>query len=364
MPTPTPTLERMQVRLFQTGLGGGDHKFTKNADGTATVEDLKVFKAGTFRDSLGYQNTWEPEHLAQMVFHYDLLRERGVLPNVPVRADHSVSVDKVVGWLTALRVTDQFLRADFKFTEPDAVLKFERGTYLNRSAEIGLYETNDEAFFWPVFLGFAFVDLGAVEGLYAQPEKKFTVITDKETPVPDQPASTTGTAGTPSGTPAPAGLFARATAGGAEQPIAFSIGGQRSTDPVAVQSHITVLEAFQSETNKAARQSYVKQLASDGKIPAPQVQGLTEFAEMLNPEQYDAFTKTWDAAPKSGLFEKHGNGTSNTTGASGTSDAAVPTQIEELEAVVAMHRRSKTPNLENLESFKRLAALKANQAKS
>lgn len=355
MPTGTPTLERMNVRLFQTGLGGSDYTFTKAADGTAEVEGLKVFKAGTFRDSMGIQNTWDVEHLTQMVFNFDMLRERGVLPNVPVRADHSSSVDKLVGWINALRVDGNFLRADYKFTEPDAAEKFDRKTYLNRSAEIGLYETNDEAFYWPVFLGFAFVDLGAVEGLYSQPERKFTVITDKETAVPESNTQTPP--------PAPAGLFNRPTAGGTEQPVTFSIGGRTVADPVAVQSHISVLEKFQSDAMEAARKGYIESLATDGKIAAPQVDGLKAFADTLSDEQFAAFRTTWDAAPKTGLFERHGNGVSNTDGKQGTTDTGQPTEVEELEAVVAMHRRSGTPNIEKLDSFKRLQVLK-NQAKA
>jgi hypothetical protein len=242
--------DHLNVSLFQTGVTPGtDFKFTKNADGTAAVEGFKVFRSGTFRDSLGIQHTWTDEHLTQMVANHEMLKARNLLPNVPVRADHSFSVDKLVGWIDGLYTDETFLRANFRFTEPEAAAKFDRGTYLNRSAEVGLYETNDEAFFWPVLMGFAFVDLPAVEGLFAASQRKYTVITDKETPVPEAPPPPPGS--NPPPPPAPAGLHFRAAVGGPEQPVVFSINGQQTSDFMAVQNHIAVLEKFQADAVEA-----------------------------------------------------------------------------------------------------------------
>jgi hypothetical protein len=353
--------DHLNVSLFQTGVTPGtDFKFTKNADGTAAVEGFKVFRSGTFRDSLGIQHTWTDEHLTQMVANHEMLKARNLLPNVPVRADHSFSVDKLVGWIDGLYTDETFLRANFRFTEPEAAAKFDRGTYLNRSAEVGLYETNDEAFFWPVLMGFAFVDLPAVEGLFAASQRKYTVITDKETPVPEAPPPPPGS--NPPPPPAPAGLHFRAAVGGPEQPVVFSINGQQTSDFMAVQNHIAVLEKFQADAVEAGRVAYVKQLAAGGKIAATQVESLTKFASSLTGEQFEQFKATWDSAPKSGLFDKHGDGITNPDGMGGGGAAGkAMSEIEQLEAVVAMHKRSgaSPEEIAKMTSFQRLEALKA-----
>ena len=103
-----------------------------------------------------------------MVANFETLRERGLLVDVPVREDHTQTIGNVKGYFTAMRTDGDFLYADIEFTEPDGAEKYNRGTYRGRSIEIGTYETNgaDPEEFAPAVMGLAFVDIGAVEGLY------------------------------------------------------------------------------------------------------------------------------------------------------------------------------------------------------
>ena len=64
----------------------------KNASGgeqqVLRVEGMPVFRSGTFRDSMGFQNTWESMHMREMVLHYNHLKDSGIFADVPVRAGH------------------------------------------------------------------------------------------------------------------------------------------------------------------------------------------------------------------------------------------------------------------------------------
>lgn len=137
------------------------------AVGTHLIKGMRIFRAGSFANSLGERSDWTTADLDEMVKNFEDLRSRGILPNVPVRADHSRSVNNVVGYFTSLYREDDYLLADVELTEPDAVGKYERGTYRSRSAEIGVYVSNDEQVYWPVVMGVAFCDIPAVEGLHA-----------------------------------------------------------------------------------------------------------------------------------------------------------------------------------------------------
>lgn len=146
------------------------HAMSKNADGTSRVTRMPVFKAGTFRDSWGDQQTWTQDHLRQMVDNFSLLKARDIFPNVPVRSDHSFSIDKVIGYVDGLSLSEDgnFLLADYTVTEPTAAEKIARGTYRSRSLEVGMFETNSGEMYYPVVFGFAFVDIPAVEGLHSK----------------------------------------------------------------------------------------------------------------------------------------------------------------------------------------------------
>lgn len=380
MPDTLLAPERMNIRYFRTAEddGLGDPiPVTVNNDGTGTVEHLAIFRAGTFKDSIGEQHTWEPEHLAQMIFHYDLLRSRDILPLVPVRVDHSISVQNVIGWITKLSIENNFLYADFTVTEPDAVGKIQRGTYRNRSAEIGIYETNDEAMFWPVIFGFAFVDMGAVEGLHhaMRGTSKFSLLTEGDTVAPENKdldwlAAACYAQGLADAEAQQAEAVQTAvTAAVAEhqknfppsQPAKFRVNGQESSDLTAVQAHITVLEGFRDETTKASREEFVKDLSAKGKIAATQIDSMTAHALTLSDEQYEGWKSSYEAAPVNPLFGNHGNGNTNLDG----DPSPEKSEVETLEEMVAMHRRAgmKDEALHKTPSWKRLQELKASGAK-
>ena len=373
--------ERMNIRYFRTSEddGIGDPiPISVHQDGTGTVEHLAIFRAGTFKDSMGIQHTWEPEHLAQLEFHFRMLKDRDVLPLVPVRADHSISVQNVVGWITGLTIENNFLYADFKVTEPDAVGKIQRGTFRNRSAEIGIYETNDEAMFWPVLFGFAFVDMGAVEGLHhaMRGTSKFSLLTEGDPVAPENQtdlewvAAASYAQGLADAEAKQAEAVQTAvTAAVAEhqknfppsQPAKFRVNGQETQDFTSVQSHITTLETFRDETTKASREEFVKQLAKDGKIAATQIEGMTKHALTLSDDQYDGWKATYEGAPVNPLFGNHGNGNTNPDG----DPPSEASEVETLEEMVAMHRRAGMSDaaLHKTPSWVRLQELKASGAK-
>ena len=371
---------------------------TTLSNGAFRIERMPVFKSGTFKDSMGYQATWEPEHLEQMVFNFEMLRSRGILPNVPVRSDHRslFGGGEVIGYITGL-YHDQAsgrLLADYEITEPEHAAKLQRGTYRARSAEVGMYETNDEALYWPVFMGFAFVDIPAVEGLYSKAAKEaeggdFVLLTeyDKEKPVSTTPSESTtqpeGTEGTEAeGTEAPAaentqpptpqvtpgaggeqgqGGQAGTAEHGAAQPgtFSFTVGGQPTTDFAAVQRHITALETAASEQRDAGRRAFVNGLASSNKILQSQVEGLTNSVLSMSDEQFGHFRTAYDVAPEQPLLQQHGSPTGPTQA------TAASEEIEVLRETVAMHRRSGTPeaSIQKMPSYIRLQALEGQNPK-
>lgn len=164
-------------------------KAEPNGRGGWSIHGLKVFRAGKMKDSKGRQRQWEIDHLDQMIANFNYLRQRQLFVDVPVRADHSISVRNVVGYFESVRREDNFIVADLEITEKDAADKWNRRTWRARSLEVGAYESNDESVYWPAIMGVAFVDIGAVEGLYqhgpsTSPTENFSQVLvddDKET---------------------------------------------------------------------------------------------------------------------------------------------------------------------------------------
>lgn len=410
--TLTPEARR-NVALFQSGSVDDfkvKFKRKRKSDGTQSlqVSDYPVFRSGTFRDSMGMQHTWEPLHLDQMVAHHNLLAERGIFKDVPVKRGHGAlfgdPIDNLIGYTTSLRTQTRknpvdgeeytYLFADFEILDPDAQSKIASGLWRNRSAEIGPYVTNNESEFFPVFYGFAFVDMPAVEGLneYAkQPGvgNKFSICFEdmKEAPEVGTTESTEGTPAegqpetptteTPAPpvepvtseteeveeenegeeetveTPVPVGAHSRTVS-----PHQFKIGGGSTTDYAAVQRHIDSLEEFQKETREQNRKDFVSSLAKENKITAPQVDKLEPFVLGLNDTQYTAWKSSWDDAQTIPLFGNHATG-----GSQGGETDKKSARIEVLEGVVKHQRDSGMPQdkLEQLPSYKELQQLKAEQ---
>lgn len=392
-------IKRMNFAFFQAGEPVAFNIGERNDHGGATVTGIKIFKVGTFRDSRGEQQTWTPEHLEQMVFNFNMLRQTNVLPNVPWRIDHSFSVMNTVGYIEKLYVQNGFLLADVLFTRGDAVDGMANGTYRSRSLEVGVYETNDEAFYWPVVTGCAFVDIPAVEGLYekAQPESR-AVLFDRDTGSANTMFKINGKDVTPEEWVA-AVTYAQtlldleavptsehaavvserdkikadldtATAAiathGKGQAMEFRVNGQPVADVVAVQNHITTLETFRTDTVKAGKSQYVRDLAQQGKLPATQIDSQIAFVEALSDEQFDQFKKSWDEAPASSLFANHGTGPANADGGSPVGAQDTPkSELETARDIVAMHRRSgmKEDAIKETASYKRMVELEAQAGK-
>lgn len=383
-----------------------------NERGNHELRNIRIFKMGTFPDSFGIMHTWEDIHLEQMAMHYKLLKEGGFFPNVPWRADHTFSVDRVVGYFTDIyRDPDDpsFLASSFEFTEPEAYDKWKRGTYRSRSLEVGMYETNDGAAFWPVVMGCAFVDIPAVEGLHGKgnPVASFSqVITDdKETsmdptttgtppavpptpavapaPAPaPAPAATTPPATppvepsnlqpapAPAPQPAPAPAPAPQPSGqfGAPTAPTIMVFGRPTNDFAAVQQHVTTLETFRQETIETGRKEFVSVLAHANKIAATQVDSMAALVLTMTDEQFAAFRATYEAAPSAPLFAQHGQQPGNSSvpqGPQGVPNdgqpSAEPTEMETLEEIVANHRRAgmTEEKVEKTASFRKLQALKS-----
>lgn len=420
--TAAGTIDPTKLRMPQTvpsGLFGSDLAVEETAKGTHIVKDMRVFRTGTFTDMFGNESTWTDAHLAQMALHFAYLREADIFPNVPVRIDHLTSMAEVIGWFSSVHLdpTDpDFLSADIEFTEPDAFEQWQRGTLRNRSLEVGMYRTNDGASYFPCVIGLAFVDIPAIEGLYAAPKSENSMfsqlIADKEATAVDindprwpdavryaqwaqaaqyaqaaqdweaaatyaqweqaasyaQACADWETAanyaallqaqgGNPTD-PTPPAPFGAPPAPPAPQAYSFRVGGATITDPVMVQAHIDGLEAYQQTTLNAFRTSYVEQLALDGKIGRPQVETLTAHALSLTPEQFDAFKASYDAAAVSSLFQSQGN--PNPDGPTPSSAPSLAQQELLEEQVKQLYRSGMTPEqVEKSSIFKNLQAIKA-----
>lgn len=433
MTTPTLTSDaRRNVVLFLNGaLDGhrGRTTYSQGEDGQKVVEfvDVPVFRSGTFRDSMGIQHTWESIHLKEMVMHFDHLREAGVFASVPVRQGHPSffgpdPIHGLIGWHTGLRTEDRvnpidnqtytYLLASYRIIDPIAAAKIEAGLFVNRSAEVGTFLTNSEAEYWPVYQGFAYVDIPAVEGLNSFQKfagsapvvgETFSIMDsgEQEAPVTGaqenapkptppatpaaQPATTAQAPAEPvGGTPSvPAdGTSVEATQAGdvASAPVTessqhgktgvafqFTIGGQTTSDFAAVQRHITTLETAQREAREFARMSFVESLAQGptAKVTAPQLESLKEFAKGLSDEQYTQWKASWEVAPAVPLLALHGRGTGTNGGTPAQQQAPIDQEIADLEQIVKHHKDGgvmSQQQIESLASYKRLQTLLAQRA--
>lgn len=338
-----PTTHRTYA--FSAGFGLRPAMFRKD-NGALRLEGVAVFRTGTFRDSMGEQNTWESMHLSQMVANFNHLVGTKVFDDVPVRDGHPhfllgaiPGAGQVKGYHTQLATArikaphdDQeydYLMADYEILDPQFAAKVESGLMRNRSAEIGGYRTNNESEHWPVYLGFAYVDIPAVEGLkfsstngsVAASRAKFFVI-DKEMSV-TQPAQA------PSALP-----FAM---GGQT----FSIDGRQVTDATEVQNHINALEQFRTEVTESNRREFVNGLVASNRLPITEVDKTVAFAASLNVDQYTAWVATFGQATVPAALGTVNAGTQGTTGAGVTNHtnagqaSAQPTELQKAAAVVA-----------------------------
>jgi hypothetical protein len=341
-------------------------------DGTYRVVGKSIFRAGTFRDSAGEQTTWTIQHLEQMAANFKLLRDKGIFPNVPARKDHSFSIEKVIGYIDEMYVQGDQLLVDFSVASSQDATNLMRGKYRSVSNEVGMYVDNNETPYWPVVMGFAYVDMPAVEGLHSKSEMPVTyfsrnaeqenknVTTDNDKGV--QRASSFRIKG--NDTQDHAAVQAYITELEARPgPATFRVRGAETTDVAAVQTHIDALEGFAKETKDGGRKAFVSGLAQAGKIAEPMVESLSALAVSMDDAQFDAFKTSYEAAPAMRLLQEHGQST-NTDGkspAGGGGDAASEKLI--LEEQIRMHRDAgmTEDELKNTKAFKRHAQI-TNQA--
>lgn len=378
--------------------GGVKPKMHRTSSGGLVVEGVPVFRSGTFRDSRGVQATWEDIQIRQMVENYDYLKSKKILLEVPIRDGHpgwivngAPGMGQVIGWhsnlyskkLEAPHDKQEYLYVlgDFEVTDPAAAEKVENGTFRNRSAEIGAYVTNNEAEFYPVYLGVAYVDLPAVEGLrfsgHSQAQdpagQQFFVFLDGfNFSQPKESGVTQSIMPAVQAAAPPAAPAAQAAPAPAAQAFSFFVNGAPTVDFTAVQTHITMLEKFRADTTEANRVAFVAGLSTSGRILATQVEATEAFAKSLNDEQYVAWSKTWEGAQSSPLVGQHAAGTPSAGGVAPqapggmapqtATPAAADQKFADDEAIVRMHTMAGTPadKIKLSPAYKRLAA--ANRA--
>lgn len=350
--------------IFTSDGFGVEPKVYAKAGGGKIYKGVAVFRSGTFRDSMGELTTWEDLHVKQMADNYSYLTSKGILGSVPARDGHKSYLvgdipgrGEVVGWhrdLTIKMLTNptdgkkySYLLADYELTQQYAIDKHDNGTWRNRSAEIGGYHTNDESAFWPVYLGFAFVDFSAVEGLnfsssqtYGAGVKFFSFFGGNNQGVSVDPVNNGANQGgtalpfPPNMMPGTQQHGQPAGGTGQQQPFVFTVAGQQTTDYSAVQTRINQLEEFAKDTREAGRKSFVSGLVSTNRITAPQQAEYEAFAIALDDDQYGKWASMWTGAPVPSILGNHGAAAvSNPGNAAQPADQA----IKDAEEIVKMH---------------------------
>lgn len=300
--------------------------FERDGRKVLRMENVAVFRSGTFRDSIGRQATYEPTDIQSFVSNFNNLKASGIFPDPPVRKGHpqfGVSyMDTLIGHLVGLRAEEReasvgkqkftVLFADYEILDRDAQEKIDSGLWKNRSAEVGVYTDNNEVEHAPVFMGFAYVDIPAVERLNefskngVGPDRlAFSYITEEinmsgsTVPVATPPA--------PTAPQAPAPVPAA--------PVEFSIGGAKTVDYAAVQQYINGLEtqnaayaAAEADRVEKEREEFVKSLAAGNspKLAATQIEATLAFAKGLSAEQFTAWRATMETVAPNPLFQQHG----------------------------------------------------------
>lgn len=397
-PAPNASAMMFSVGDIAVGLAPKMH-FEKNSEGADVliVEDVAVFRSGSFSDSMGRRNTWEHEHLASMVTNFNMLRDRNIFSDVPVRSGHpgwlingQEGNGKVVGYHRDLRVETrqsthddneyEYLITSYEIIDPEAQQAIKSGLWRNRSAEVGTYITNDDAEYFPVYFGVAYVDIPAVEGLNGFAKSNHnTRIIEEESMSADQQVVTPVAPKLPTAPAVPVAPEVSAhTAPVVAEPVtepvvqaqpvvthgqesavmAFSIDGRQVQDFAAVQQHINVLEAFRNETIESARVDFVNGLVKDGKILASNADATVEFAKSLSDEQFGAWRTTQEAAPQHPILGQFDAG----QGGDPVVPTEGPTEVETLAAIVRQHKRAgkSIESIKGMESYKKLLGLDPN----
>lgn len=356
---------------------------SKNEAGASIItrERVPVFRSGEFADSMGYRHKWMSIHMRQMVDHFGILSESGQFADVPIRRGHGSlfgdPIDSLIGYVKSLSMEKRtspvdgkeydYLLADVEIIDPDAQEKIQSGLWRNLSSEIGLYIDNDEAEYWPVFKGFAYVDIPAVEGL-----KEFSKSHASNRTIIEGETMTTDSKITPPQVNSDHGK---------RETFAFTINGEATTDFTKVQNYVkqmetrnteltaqvTELSEFKKEAITKERESFVDQLAKDGKIVQAQVDDAKEFAKGMSDDQFKMYQKMHDASAPLPIMQEHGvtqtppvasHSQGGTGAGASNADEAKAERVEILTEIVYGHAASVTPEaLKELPSYKELMEL-------
>jgi hypothetical protein len=350
------------------------------------VRDMKVFRVGTFTDMFGRTRDWTADDLDLAVENFRLLRDRNIVPNVPVKADHSMSVKDIGGYFLDVRREGKYLVADVEFTDEAMYEKYRKKTFRNRSLEIGQYVTNDGEAYNPVVLGLAFVDLPAVEGLYhlstgdtmttntdpnptteeSTTEEPTTEATATEEPTTEETEEQPPAA---EATEQPAEPPAQETApepelvGAHGRPFAFRVNGAAVHDYAAVQAHIDTLETSLNEAVTSSRVEFIDKLAHNRAITGPQAEQFRKLVPEMNADQFAMFKAGFEVGTDGGetppnLFGRHDLGDG---GGDGAPTDARAHRVTVLRETVANHKRlgKSEEQIQQLQSWKELQALEA-----
>lgn len=373
------------VAMFSAGdvAKGFKPKFTykKGEDGedVLVVDDIAVFRTGSFSDSMGRRNTWEEMHLDGMIANFNMLRDRNIFSNVPIRSGHpgfittgQDGVGKVVGWHTGLRKETResshdsseytYLIATYDIIDPEAQKAIASGLWRNRSAEVGTYVTNDDAEYFPVYFGVAYVDIPAVEGLNAFSKGNDTRYIKEESMTAKEQAVTPVVPVAPS-IPAPPAVHAAVKEveehSAAAVQMAFSINGQSTSDLASVQKHIDTLETFRSETIESSRLDFVNGLVESGRILASNKEATESFAKSLSDSQFGAWKASQEVVANAPLLGEINGATGDHAQQSAVATDAKSDEISILAGTVRQHSRAGKSNdqIKVMSSYKRLIVL-------
>jgi hypothetical protein len=342
---------------------------TEEGADTLIVKNVAIFRSGEFSDSMGYEHVWTDFHIQAMESNFNLLFSSGTFKDVPVRAGHpelfSNNMKNLIGYITAVYATKAtnpidgeeytYLMADYEILDPEAITKITSGLWRNRSSEVGFYVANNRAEYWPCIVGFAYVDIPAVEGLnfskYAGNGTEYTIVdatkevgqvateTKQENGQAQAPASAV-----PAVTPE---VSAHAAPPAVPQVPAvsapkFFVNGSEISDPKLVQDHITELEQFAKETKEASRKAFVNGLVEKNKIFAIHRKSLEDLALSLNDEQYGHFTASYADAPEIPLLGNHSVQPEAGGTPSGQGGAPDP-QVEKARRIYNRHVQANMP---------------------
>ncbi len=391
-------------RVIGSAMFASQTTIEQTPTGSHIIRGLRIFKVGTFADSMGIVRTWDANDLDLMVRHFAMLRDNGVMPNVPVRVDHTQSVRDVGGYFVNVYrdlLDGDFLSSDVEITEPTVFEKWQRGTFRSRSVEIGQYKTNGETpqTYFPVVMGLAFVDVPAVEGLFSHevPPGNFTQ-TVQDNPKENQVNEAQFLAACTYAAWVQAAEYAQAcadwesacnyaaaldahsaqaaalgvtpgqhTAPVGNQLVSFNLNGQRVDMTVTeMGNQLGALLTYRQETVNAARTGYVDDLAKHGKIGQTQVDSLKGLVLTMDDTQYDAFKSSYDAQGTASIFGQFGATGGPASQGQGNAATQGDDEIAILEEIVANHKRSgrSDDEIQAMASFKKLTTLKAAKAQA